>query len=130
MHIDCTGLTVRDREGNPRIHLDASSDGYPFIRMSGRGGATIELAIDDDRPGIILREKNGHTSIVLTVQGEDHPVLSLLNKKGEFMASLSCWDDPNEVSAVIFRNGQPVWSSPTQKTETPKTEESDASTTD
>lgn len=116
-HITARSITLKDAKGKARIFMDAGDgSGHAAICLFGEHDRTIQICTTPE--GSLHIELHGQRSIVSAALGmtpEEDAGLSIRDRKGRLGTMLGSTFRTGEHSLVLFRDGQPGWSTPKLK---------------
>jgi hypothetical protein len=118
-HITARSITLEDANGKPRIFMDAGDgDGYVTICLFGEGDRSIQISTSPEGGlHISLMGQRSTVSATLGMTADEDAGLSIRDRQGRLgtMLGSTFHPDPGEHRLILFRDGQPYWSTPRQK---------------
>jgi len=119
-HIIARSITLLDAKGKARILMDAGDgDGCVTICLFGEGERSIQISTSPEGGlHISLLGKRSTVSATLGMNSNEDAGLDIRDRKGLLGTMLGSGLDSGEHKLVLFRDGQPYWSTP--KTSKPK----------
>jgi len=115
-HIIARAITLQDAKGKPRIFMDAGDgDGCVTIALFGENDRSIQISTSPEGGlHISLLGKRSTVSATLGMTPDEDAGLSIRDRKGLLGTELGSEFQTGEHRLVLFREGQPYWSSPRQ----------------
>jgi len=113
-HIAARSMTLEDAKGKVRIYMDAGKgDGSAVICLFGEDGRSIQISSSPDGGlHISLLGKRSTVSATLGMTADEDAGISIRDRRGLLGTMLGSVLDPGVHRLVIFRDGQPYWSTP------------------
>lgn len=113
-HIVARSITLEDAKGKPRIFLDAGDgDGFVSICLFGQDDRSIQISTSPEGGlHISLFGKRETVSASLGMTPDEDAGLSIRDRKGRMGTMLGSTFGTGEHRLVLFRDGQPFWSTP------------------
>jgi hypothetical protein len=102
-------LVLKDKEGRPKIILDASSPGLPSIVLKGEHGAALTLVVDGSNPRIIFSRRSGKHALAIASSG-DGSVIVLYDKTGLPAVRIALDEETKVPDVSLYTKGQIKWS--------------------
>jgi hypothetical protein len=113
-HLIARSIALKDAKGKTRIYMDAGSgDGYATICLFGQGDRSIQISTSTDGGlHISLLGKRCTVSATLSMTADEDAGLSIRDRRGLLGTMLGSIFDSGAHRLVVFRDGQPYWSTP------------------
>jgi len=113
-HITARSITLEDANGNARIFMDAGDgDGCVTICLFGNDDRSIQISTSADGGlHIALMGQRSTVSATLGMTPDENAGLSIRDQRGNLGTMLGSLLQTGEHRLVLFRNGQPYWTTP------------------
>ena len=111
-HIVARSITLEDAKGTPRIFMDAGNgDGYVTICLFGEDDRSIQISTSPEGGlHISLHGERPKVTAALAMTADEDAGLSIRDRQGRLGTMLGSMFNTGEHSLVLFRDGQPCWS--------------------
>ena len=113
-HITARSIILEDAKGKARIYMDAGDgNGYATICLFGEGDRSIQISTSPEGGlHISLLGKRSTVSATLGMTKDEDAGLSIRDRRGLLGTMLGSVLDSGEHRLILFRGGQPYWSTP------------------
>jgi hypothetical protein len=115
-HIVARSIVLEDAKGKPRILMDAGDgDGHVCICLFGQDDRSIQISTSPEGGlHISLLGQRCTVSASFGMSPSEDAGLSIRDRKGRMGTMLGSTFDTGEHRLILFRDGQPFWSTPKQ----------------
>jgi hypothetical protein len=113
-HLTARSISLQDAKGKTRIYMDAGNgNGYATICLFGEEGRSIQVSTSPEGGlHVSLLGKRGMVSATLGMTKDEDAGLSIRDRRGLLGTMLGSVLEPGEHRLILFRSGQPYWSTP------------------